>query len=196
MGTGGLRIGAGRPGWRRKCENCLGLDIRNLVRDGCIPSESEQHITRYGSRYWTCNKKLCGYVRYQAEHNRLRLTYVVNGNLHDYWISLERTPCRYGGSRPWFQCPTCGDRRAVLYGMATVGRFGCRRCMRLAYYSETESRVDRINRRAHRLEAKLDDGRKPKWMRWRTFRLIWAQLDELDQAWGAEALVRFGIRFM
>jgi hypothetical protein len=57
----------------------------------------------------------------------------------------------------------------VLYGVASDGRFGCRHCMQLAYASEAESTADRINRRSHKLEAKLDDGRKPKWMRWRTF---------------------------
>jgi hypothetical protein len=42
--------------------------------------------------------------------------------------------------------------------------------MRLGYSSEAESRIDRINRRNHRLEARLTaDNEKPKWMRWRTY---------------------------
>jgi hypothetical protein len=32
MGTGGSRYGAGRPGWRRKCEHYLRFDVRNLHR--------------------------------------------------------------------------------------------------------------------------------------------------------------------
>jgi hypothetical protein len=65
--------------------------------------------------------------------------------------------------------------------------------MRLAYASEAESKVDRINRKSHKLEAQLgDDGEKPKWMRWRTFDRICAQLEAADQAWGAEVLARFG----
>jgi hypothetical protein len=65
--------------------------------------------------------------------------------------------------------------------------------MRLAYASEAESRVDRINRKSQKLEAKLgDSGEKPKWMRWRTFDRICERLDAADQAWGAEAFARFG----
>src|SRR5215831_1881502 len=32
MGKGGSRFGAGRPGWRRKCEYLLALDVRVLAR--------------------------------------------------------------------------------------------------------------------------------------------------------------------
>ena len=34
-----------------------------------------------------------------------------------YPIQLDWTPCHYGGSRPWFRCPTkgCGLRVAILY---------------------------------------------------------------------------------
>ena len=61
--------------------------------------------------------------------------------------------------------------------------------MRLAYASEAESVVDRINRKLHKLQAKLaQDGEKPKWMRWRTFDRLCAQLDAADQAWGLMVL--------
>jgi hypothetical protein len=65
--------------------------------------------------------------------------------------------------------------------------------MRLAYASEAESVVDRINRKSQKLEAKLgDNGEKPKWMRWRTFDRICERLEAADQAWGAELVTRFG----
>ena len=55
--------------------------------------------------------------------------------------------------------------------------------MRLAYACEAESRIDRINRKSHKLEAKLtEDGEKPKWMRWRTYERICARLDDLEGA--------------
>jgi hypothetical protein len=131
-----------------------------------------------------------------GNHVRLRYTWTPYGydpiDL-DYQVSIVRTPCHYGGSRPWFRCPRCGCRRAVLYGVASDGRFGCRHCMRLAYASEAESRADRINRRSQKLQSKLgENGEKPKGMRWQTFDRICAQLDTLDQAWGAAALARFG----
>jgi hypothetical protein len=65
--------------------------------------------------------------------------------------------------------------------------------MRLAYASEAESVIDRINRKPHKLEAKLgEDGEKPKWMRWRTFERICARLEAADQAWGADVFERLG----
>jgi len=64
--------------------------------------------------------------------------------------------------------------------------------MRLAYAGEAESRVDRINRKLHKLEAKLGvEGQKPKWMRWPTYNRICEKLDAADQVWGAVALSRF-----
>jgi len=30
-------------------------------------------------------------------------------------IPVERTPCHFGGSRPWFRCPQCDTRVSVLY---------------------------------------------------------------------------------
>jgi len=190
MGTGGTRYGAGRPGWRRKCEHLLALDIRVLASREHLPSES--HITRYFPWQWTRGGEPAGSIRVQAESHQLRLSYSASNQPFDYPVSVERTPCHYGGSRPWFRCPRCSARNAVLYGTAADGRFGCRRCMRLGYASESESLIDRINRKLHKLEAKLADGKKPKWMRWRTFDRICKQLDAADQMWSHEALGRFG----
>jgi len=76
--------------------------------------------------------------------------------------------------------------------LANDGRFGCRECMRLGYESEAESLIDRINRKFHKLERQLgEEGQRPKWMRWRTYDRICAQLDGADQAWGMVALARF-----
>lgn len=191
MGSGGSRYGAGRPGWRQRCEHLLALDIRVLARRGHIPSES--HITRYFPWRWSRGNEPAGSIRIQAERDQLRLTYSANNRPFDYPVWVERSPCHYGGSRPWFRCPRCLSRNAVLYGTASDGRFGCRHCMRLGYACESESRIDRINRRLHKLEAKLVEGQKPKWMRWRTFDRICEQLDAVDQMWGEEALVRFAL---
>jgi len=63
--------------------------------------------------------------------------------------------------------------------------------MRLAYASEAESRIDRINRKSHKLEARLtEEGGKPKWMRWRTFEGICARLEAAEHAWGALVLAQ------
>ena len=185
MGRGGSRYGAGRPGWRRKCEHRLGLDIRVLVRRGFI--HSEPHISRSGSWQWTCNGEPSGNISLRAEHDRVQLTYNANGQPFDYPVWLERTPAHYGGTRPWFRCPRCGARRAVLYGMANDGRFGCRDCMRLCYASEAEDAAGRMWRKQRKFAARLGakdrtdmHPPRPKGMHQRTYRQV------LERIWACE----------
>ena len=68
-------------------------------------------------------------------------------------IALVWTSCHFGGERPWFGCPGCGSRRAVLF--AVGGRFRCRACHRLAYSSTREDAADRSRRRLTVLRTKL-----------------------------------------
>jgi hypothetical protein len=90
-------------------------------------------------------------------------------------VMLETTPCTLGGSRPWFCCPTCSKRVAVLYGKGRL--FACRHCKGLAYASQRESSSDRANRRVDRIRKQLGwpagifngQGGKPKGMHWRTY---------------------------
>jgi hypothetical protein len=189
MGRGGYRWNAGRPGWRGKCEHRLALDIRVLARRGHL--QSEGHIPRYFSWQWTRGDEPAGNIRIRADGDQLQLTYTwtpYGGQPQalDYTVKIVRTPCRYGGTRPWFECPRCWDRRAVLYGVANDGRFGCRRCMRLAYASETEDACGRSWRTQRKLAARLgakDDTNphpsRPKGMHRRTYeqilRRIWDQ---------------------
>src|SRR5262252_2581060 len=184
MGSGGSRYGAGRPGWRRKCEHLLGLDVRVLARRGhLVPG-------MYFSLQWSRGGEPAGNVGIETASDHVRRAYTwtpYGSDLQqiDCSVRLMRTRCHLGGSRPWFRCPRCWSPRAVIYGVAGDGRFGCRQCMRLAYASEAESVVDRINRRLHKLQAKLgEDGEKPKWMRWRTFDRICEQLAAAEQARG------------
>ena len=62
----------------------------------------------------------------------------------DYYVSLETTPCHYGGVRFWFICPLyrngkyCGRRVGTLYQGGDY--FGCRHCYDLTYESKKENR--------------------------------------------------------
>ena len=48
-------------------------------------------------------------------------------------IPLLTTPGTFGGIRPWFACPGCGKRCAVLYELG--GHFRCQECHHLTYGS-------------------------------------------------------------
>lgn len=186
MGTGGARYGAGRPGWRRRCEYSLPLDIRRLQRKGLLRSGSA-----FGW-HWSADDEPRGNIGVAVSEASLRLSYVWT--LGDerrelgYDVGIDRTPCHFGGSRSWFRCPRCSRRCAVLYGLSRRdGYFGCRCCLRLAYASEAESQLDRLWRKQRKLEARLNwlGGEvpdRPKGMRQRTFERIVGQIDAIEEA--------------
>jgi len=85
-------------------------------------------------------------------------------------VPLCCTRCNYGASRAWFACPECDRRCALIYFGATGGRFGCRSCSRVAYTSQSETRIDRLHRKLQKLENRMAGGvehwdwRRPKGM--------------------------------
>ena len=93
-----------------------------------------------------------------------------------YPVLLNRTPCRFGGERPWFICPAkgCHRRVAILY---SGNIYACRHCHQLAYTSQRQTDYDRAARQAEKIRGKLGwdtgifemEGDKPKGMHWRTF---------------------------
>lgn len=89
-------------------------------------------------------------------------------------VQLSFTQCKLGGSRAWWECPSCSKRVAVLYGW---GRFQCRKCLDLHYLSQSETDQDRTLRRAGKLRKRLGwqpgiinpRGGKPRGMHWQTY---------------------------
>lgn len=51
-----------------------------------------------------------------------------------YRIPIEKQPCNYGGFRYFFRCPRCDKRMRILY--LKEGRFLCRECLNLGYYTQ------------------------------------------------------------
>ncbi len=70
-----------------------------------------------------------------------------------YSVPLTWTGCNYGGSRPWWQCPGCQRRAAILYHGGRL--FLCRRCLDLAYASQRETDRDRMRRRQEKIRERL-----------------------------------------
>ena len=100
-------------------------------------------------------------------------------------VPLQRTPCNFGGARPWFECSSvsvgygCGRRVAKLYLDGHV--FACRQCCGLAYASQSENVRDRAMRRARKIRRRLGGGpslldplpdKPPRMHRWTYFRLV------------------------
>lgn len=188
MGRGGARYRAGRPGWRRRCEDKLSFDIRRLGRKPSLlqpGSAYSYHWSRDGEKF----AEVGVYVgTHSVELQYAWTPYGGEQQTSNCRLVIDRTPCHFGGSRKWFICPDCQRRCAVVYGVSRRGSFACRTCQRLGYRSESESVIDRCWRAQRKLEAKLaEDGNRPKWMRQRTFERInqkWDALEERkDAAW-------------
>ena len=182
MGTGGSRYGAGRPGWRRKCEHLVSLDVRLLNRRGLL---------RPGSLFgwhWTRGGKPSGDVSVWVEPERLTLTlsyqWTPSGGervARGTSFELASTNCHFGGVRHWFRCKWCGRRCAILYGVSGDGYFACRCCLKLGYSGEAEDLIGRLWRKQNKLEARLGEDRlKPKWMRERTYERICTKINEVE----------------
>jgi len=95
---------------------------------------------------------------------RFQLDYTVTSTAtgetteHEYPVRLEYTACHFGGVRPWFRCPACGERVGKLYLPPRRERFACRDCYDLGYTSSRRSGdpVKEAELRYRRAFAKAD----------------------------------------
>ena len=154
--TGGARLGAGRPAYRLKAEQTPRIDIRIWHKRGLLWDGSNNTWS------WSRGEESAGSIRFAVNADTIRLTYAVHGQDASQIIWTTKTPCRYGGTRTWFQCPCCRGRALVLFMRA--GRFACRQCQKVSYSSQSGS----VHTRYHQLHALIEAG-KPKRMRWATF---------------------------
>jgi hypothetical protein len=190
--------GSNRWGWQRTREDTDGLlwlDVRKLHKQGGLRAGA------VCTQSWSRGGEPAGDIMTIADRHAQTITldYKTRRPGEDWQpvrepIELDWTPCHYGGERPWFRCPRCYERRAVLYSVN--GRFRCRGCHDLAYTSTRENELDRCIRRADRLRARLGDtsrgaiwrhptGPKPAGMQWETYSQLREALDvEIDRMHG------------
>lgn len=171
---GGSRYGAGRPAHHIKTEHCRRIDVRRFKREDML---------KHGSWGWNWSDSETGKVLASigviGGHDRITLEYSVNGVPITEHVNITRTACAYGGTRPWFNCPKCWERVAVLY--LRQSRFACRNCQRLVYASQSEDQIGRAWRKQSKIEARLGPNwERPKGMHGTTCERI------LDAIWQCE----------
>jgi hypothetical protein len=171
MKMGGLGSGRGYR-WDGRTKTCgmLALDIRRMKGLDCL------HVGYVGNYNWYSRGERIARIRFSVGETSIHLNYSHNDEPMKYAVSLDRTPCNYGGRRTWFLCPasSCGRRVVVLYGGKV---FACRKCHDLRYQSQSEPDWDRALRKADKIrdalgwEAGVANGwgPKPKGMHWITF---------------------------
>ena len=179
MARGGMRWGAGRPAHKLKAEQLQRVDVRDWHRRG--------YLSRARAFTWRWNRggEPSGSIGVYVESPTvllLRYTATINDERRDVCerVSLTYRACTFGGSRPWFNCPRCSRRVAVLYMRS--GRFACRHCQRVAYSSQSDDTLDRMWRKQAKLEARLDDDwQRPKGMRRHTYERLVDRLEECEE---------------
>lgn len=150
------------------------LDVRWLKRQGYLQPGVIAPVT------WQREGRESGSITLLCDGTALTLRYRYRASEGDWQdmtqpVALDWTPCRYGGMRPWFLCPRCSRRVAVL-ALYRTG-FWCRHCHRLPYASQHEALIDRlwsqIRKLGQSVGAKSDElpwtWRKPRGMHWDTF---------------------------
>ena len=173
----------GRPGWRRKVDQCLPLDLRQLKAHGRLQAGAEF------SWEWVRDGEPFATIHIAVDPLGLTLSYRSAQLDVVHRVELAWTACPFGGQRAWLVCSDCRRRCAILYGVNSAGRFSCRRCLDLTYACEAESVVERLARRQLKLAAKCaPDGGRPRWMRQRTYERICAEIDAVTVARIANAL--------
>jgi hypothetical protein len=158
MSKGGSRYGAGRPGWHTKAEHCRRIDINRIAGAGLLAPGS------YGWQ-WTDKEtgRVLASIGIEGGAERIDLSFAVDGVPVVQTVHIDRTACHFGKSRPWFKCPQCWGRVAILF--LKHRRFACRKCHKLAYASQSEDTIGRAWRKQQRLEALLGpDWHRPKGM--------------------------------
>ena len=135
-----------------------------------------------GTRYEASWGRSGAAITVQINTDGVSLIYRHGGTTDmDYPVQVAWTPCHYGGRRPWWLCPCCGKRCAILYAGKV---FSCRQCSGLTYQSTRTAPGDKPFERADRLRQRLgwcagianDIGDKPKGMHWRTYERLMLQL--------------------
>ena len=94
-----------------------------------------------------------GLIGYRMEQDTAVLSYSLNGEPKTQRVPIPRAPCDFGNIRPWFACPHCAVRVAVIY--LRRGGFYCRKCARVSYYSQSEDAIGRAWLKQRKAEAKL-----------------------------------------
>jgi len=169
----------------RTCEQTHSVDLAELAR--------LRALKRGGASFrWTRSNCATAVAIVVPRTGGVTLHYAKpeSGVRLEAFVGFAYTRTPFGGQRQWFACPGCGKPCRILYVPGTV--VCCRRCARLAYESQGESPTWRAARQAQRIRKRLGVGsasvsvpfpRKPRRMRWKTYRSLEERHRRLIAAW-------------
>ena len=172
---------------RSTCEDLRRLDVRTLARSGTLIGS--------GVVTWNCDGRKTGNIGVIGDGNAVSLVYSIDCEDIDERIDLTWTDCGFGGQRPWFVCPGCSSRVAILYRDRT---FSCRRCCDLRYRSQRDNPGNRALTAAQKIRVRLGGDvnmmtpfpDRPRYMHRRTYERLNCQYIDAVRSWcTAQAVV-------
>ena len=181
-----------RPRQRICLQGGLRLDVNSLVRRGVFRLGTSIGLIQFSNSH-TGENVASGYISAGSEAAHCGWIRLQMGSL-DQRITLIRRPRHFGGGQWYFECPQSWRRCSVLWMPPGAKSFACRQTWgrQVAYSSQFATPDDRAHRGTNRIYRRLgvpdwgegdesDYPPKPKWMRWRTYSGLMANLDRYDQ---------------
>ena len=179
--------GSGVSGWKPKSEQTFKIDVQQMQRNGSL------RLGTTSTNRWSRADVLLAEISMTSWGNM-----IIVHTKPEQCITLTSTSCHYGGQRPWFLCPVCNRRVAILYQVSE--HLSCSHCSDISYYSRNESQLDRLLRKKNKLRKQLtvDDGwgldffRRAKGMHRKTYDRLLDEFAVLEMVIDEQADARFG----
>ncbi len=169
-----------RPPRKSTTDEHCAIDIRKLKKDDLLQP-------RKGIRYtWNSRwRQPFSAVVMMAAPDELFLHYEITHRtgkeVIDQFITLETTPCHFGGYRYWMRCPGCNRRITTVY--LGSREFRCRHCLNLTYATQQQDAAGRAQTRVAKAKKMLGwkenpylPRTRPKWMRHKRYSALLVEL--------------------
>jgi hypothetical protein len=111
---------------KRTVESARDLDVRAVYRNGGLTPGARYQVTWIGG--WGGSP----IALHTVSRDLALLAYGDGDDPVFEEVPLDWTSCHFGGERPWWHCPSCDRRCAILYLIGS-DPFRCRICASLTY---------------------------------------------------------------
>lgn len=204
-------FGSGRTSSAPTVRQCRALDVNRL--SDALATAGRVYTVRWGDPEDdspTIGLRTIGSTEPDVEHAvAAMLVYTTSrpggdGTDHRVRVDVEWQSCHFGGERPWWRCPACGDRRGKLYLPPRRRRFRCRECYDLGYATARASgdaiktarlRYERVyeklageRKHPNALDARTPE--KPTGMHYSTYFDLLDDLEDARREWDAAMSTR------
>jgi len=156
------------------------IDVRRLARDGFLVPGARRRL------HWLSGGEVLGTITVTAGSTFVDIIGEGGAAGVGETVTLTESDCNLGGTRPWWLCPSC-DRRCALIYIDIDKALRCRECLRAVYLVSTLGRSDRRQDRVEKTRARLHfdasgHAVKPEGMHLKTWLRRWQEHDAARQA--------------